>query len=215
VENKNNSRAVWAATIVVAVVAVGVIAVALVSRSGQSSVTPTPEEPFTGVETLDPPRPVQEFTLTNQDGDPFSLSDLHGKSVLMFFGYTHCPDVCPLTLLEYKQVKTALGEQADDVAFVFISVDGERDTPERLAEYVSGFDPSFIGLTGDEATLTRMGTDFDLYFAKRPDPSGSAENYLVDHTSSSFLLDGEGRLAAIYPYGTDAAVMAADVAGRL
>jgi protein SCO1/2 len=171
---------------------------------------------FDGVTNVNPPRQLQDFTLTNQNNQPTSLRSLRGKYTLMFFGYTHCPDVCPLTLLEYKQVKEALGDKAGQMNFVFVSVDGERDTPDVMANYVNRFDPSFIGLTtNDDATLKRLAGDYSLYYAKRADASGSADSYLVDHTSSSFLVDKEGQLVAVYTYGLKANQITADIQKRL
>lgn len=148
---------------------------------------------------IDPPQELPDFTLTGVDGEPFSLSDLRGRFVLMAFGYTHCPDVCPLTLSEYKIILGALGDQADQVAFVFVSVDGERDTPERLAQYfdVRGVSDFVIALTGPESDLRQIGVDYGLYFEKAEDP-GTSENYLVTHTAASFLIDREGRLRMIF-----------------
>jgi protein SCO1/2 len=172
-------------------------------------------EAFSGIEPVDPPRQLQDFTLTDQNNQPLSLSSLRGKMALMLFGYTNCPDVCPSTLLEYKKIKRALGENADQVTFVFISVDGERDTPERVKAYVEGFDASFVGLTGDEATLKRLGGDYNLFFEKTPNSDGSADNYLVTHNSNTYLVDKEGRLVALYVYGTDADMIAGDIQSRL
>lgn len=222
-ENKGSSRTmVMIGTLAVALVAGVIILFALFNRPAQSTTTQNDNgpaviegEPFTGIEAVEPPRKLQDFTLTGHTGEPVSLSDFSGKMVLMLFGYTHCPDVCPLTLLEFKQIKEALGDQAENVAFMFISVDGERDTPEAMADYVARFDPSIVGMTGDEATLTRIGTDYDLYFAKRADASGSTENYLVDHNSNTYLINEEGELVALYVYGTEAALIAQDIAGRL
>jgi len=154
---------------------------------------------------LDPPRDVADFTLTAHTGEPMKLSDLRGKSVLIFFGYTHCPDVCPLTLAEFKKVKTELGSSAGQVAFVFISVDGERDTPERLTQYVTAFDPDFIGLTGDDSTLRTISRDFGVFFQRQ---NSNDTNYLVDHTASSFVVDPDGRLHIVYPFDTDPAIIA-------
>lgn len=150
---------------------------------------------------LNPPRELADFTLIDHTGAPFGLDDLRGRVTLVFFGFTHCPDICPTTLAEFKQVKTQLGRSAGEVAFVFVSVDGARDTPERLAAYVSAFDPDFIGLTGDEAALRPVTAEFGVYYQAHAPASGS-ENYLVDHTASVFALDREGRLAIVFPYGT-------------
>lgn len=172
---------------------------------GEASNGPTPT-PLPGT-VLDPPRAVADFTLTDQAGQPFHLSDLAGKPALLFFGYTNCPDVCPTTLAEFKRVKALLGDDAAKVAFVFVSVDGARDTPERLAAYVGAFDPDFIGLTGDEATLRRIGQDYGLFF-QRTD-YGSDDNYLVDHTASSFVIGPEGKLRVVIPYATEPAAIVA------
>lgn len=170
-------------------------------------------EIFDGVTIYDPPQPLSDFTLTSHTNEPFSLSDLRGKAVLLYFGYTRCPDFCPLTMLEFKQVKKALGEQADQVAFVFISVDGARDTPAVLANFIARFDPDFIALTGDEPTLRRIGADYNLQFAK-VERSGS-DNYLVDHTASTFLIAPDGRLVERFAFGTDAGVIAEQIRARL
>jgi len=218
-----NSRLVMLGTVLVAVVGAAVILFALVNRPAEQSLESQTDtgaaiiegEAFNGVQAIDPPKTLQAFTLTNQNGEPFSLSDLKGEMALMLFGYTHCPDVCPLTMLNYKKIKETLGEQADEIAFVFISVDGERDTPEVMKDYLGRFDPSFIGLTGDEETLLRIGGDYDLYFSKRADLGGSTENYLVEHNSATYLVDADGKLVALYVYGTEADVIAEDIQMRL
>jgi len=149
---------------------------------------------------LDPPKDVADFTLTDQRGESFNLSDLRGKAVLLFFGYTNCPDVCPTTLSEFKRVKQELGDDADKVAFVFVSVDGERDSPERLAAYVGAFDPSFIGLAGDDATIRTISRDYGVFFQRQS--YENEDNYLVDHTASTFVVGPDGRLRVVIPYGT-------------
>lgn len=215
----NSSRMVLFGTLLMIIIGAAVVLLVLLNRPAPSTTDTGAAiiegDAFDGITQVDPPRALQEFTLTDQRGEPFSLSDLRGKIALLFFGFTHCPDVCPLTLLEFKQVKSALGEQAGDVAFVFISIDGERDKPEVLADYVGGFDESFIGLTGDDATLTRLGSDYSLYFARRASPSGSADDYIMDHTSSAFLVNRTGELVAVYAYGTQSEVIAEDLSARL
>jgi protein SCO1/2 len=118
-------------------------------------------------------------------------------------------------MLDYKKVKTALGDDASQVNFVFISIDGARDTPDVVKTFLDKFDPSFIGLTGDEATLKRMGGDYDLYFAKSAGTDGSAENYLMDHNSNTYLVDQGGKLVALFLYGTEPDVIAQNVAAWL
>ncbi|MEW6581042.1 MAG: SCO family protein [Chloroflexota bacterium] len=135
---------------------------------------------------------------------------MRGKVALLFFGYTNCPDVCPTTLAEFKRVKALLGEDAARVAFVFVSVDGERDTPEQLAAYVRAFDPEFIGLTGDDATIRAIARDYGVFY-QRVSYEESAAGYLVDHTASTFGVDQEGRLRLVFSYGTDPAAIVARV----
>ncbi len=217
-----NNRLVWIGTLVAILIAGGALALMFLNRGAAAPATSgaaaviDPAQAFDGVTRVDPPRPLQDFTLTNHDNQPTSLRSLRGQYTLLLFGFTHCPDVCPLTLLKYKRIKEALGEQGDDLHYVFISVDGERDTPERLKPYLRNFDESFIGLTGDEATLRRLGTDYNLFFEKRP--GTTPENYLVDHTASTFLIDPEGNLVAIYPYDVESSgveTVVADLQVRL
>lgn len=159
---------------------------------------------------IEPPKPLTDFSLPSSTGATLGLDDLRGKVVLLYFGYTFCPDMCPMTLSEFARVKRDLGDQADQVAFVMISVDSERDTPEVLARYMTAFDPDFIGLTGDERTLRQIGPDFGLYYEKRT-VEGTSANYLVDHTTPSYLIDQEGRLRMVYSHGTPPEVISAEI----
>lgn len=177
-----------------------VVLVALLAACGADDPPAPTATPLPGT-VLDPPRPLPNFTLTDHTGAPFSLSDLNGRAALVFFGFTHCPDICPTTLAEFTRVKTLLGEGASEVAFVFVSVDGARDTPERLAQYVGAFDRTFIGLTGDDDAVRPVADEFGVYYQAVP-VEGSQTDYLVDHTASSFALDREGRLAIVFSYGT-------------
>ena len=155
--------------------------------------------------------PARNFTLTDQDGRSMSLSALRGRATLVFFGYTRCPDICPLALGEFKVIKRLPGEQAGQAAFVMISVDGSRDTPEVLKRYVEAFDPAFIGLTGDELAVQRIGLDYGVRFAKRKSDN-TAATYLIDHTSHTFLIDPRGYWRMVYPFQTPPEVIAADIA---
>ncbi len=175
------------------------------SSGGDAGPSPTP---LPGT-VFDPPIEVADFTLTSHTGESFRLSDLQGKVVMLFFGYTNCPDVCPTTLAEFKRVKTLLGDDADQVAFVFISVDGARDTPERLAAYVHAFDPNFIGLTGEDAEIRAVGQDYGIFFQRVN--YDNPDNYLVDHTASSFVIDQEGRWRIKFTYQSDPVGMVAQI----
>lgn len=151
---------------------------------------------------LEPPVAVPDFTLTDQYGQPFRLSDQRGQVVLLFFGYTSCPDVCPTTLGTWRRVHQALGDDADRVRFVFVTVDPERDTTERLGLHVNAFNPDFVGLTGTPAELEAV---YDLFgvIHEKDTSSGSALGYLVNHTATTFVVDPDGRWRLRETYGTE------------
>jgi protein SCO1/2 len=163
---------------------------------------------FQGV-LIDPPAPAADFTLTDHNGQPYRLSDQREKVVLIFFGYTNCPDVCPITLSEYKKIKAILGEQASKISFVFITVDPERDSPERLAAYVPGFDPQFLGLTGERSALEEIWKNYGVYVERRD--VGSASGYLVDHSARIYLIDIQGNWRLNYPFGMEPEKIAQDI----
>jgi len=158
---------------------------------------------------IDPPIPAADFELTDQHGDTFLLSDHNREVVLIFFGYTNCPDVCPVTLSEIKQVKAQLGEKSNQVQYVYITVDPERDTVERINAHLENFDPTFIGLTGDTSDLEPVWKAYGVYAAKVD--SGSAAGYLVDHTARVYVIDVNGNLRLTYPFETGSDAIAADV----
>jgi len=193
-----------------AALAVGIAAVALLlagSAGGWWLVT-SRGEVVHGFE-LDAPREVPAVTLQGSDGRPHSLRDFQGKVVLLYFGYTTCPDVCPMTLGKYARVKALLDDRSTGVQVVMVTVDPQRDTPERLREYLAGYGDDFLGLTGDEATIRELASGFGVYFATYP--SESALGYLVEHSTSSFLLDRQGRLRIVAPYELSAEQLAQDV----
>ena len=158
---------------------------------------------------IDPPVPAADFTLTDQYNHPFQLSQQRGKVVLIFFGYTNCPDVCPLTLSEFKQVKTQLGEQAGKVEFVFVTVDPERDTQEVLRKHLANFDESFIGLTGSRSELEKVWHDYGVYQAQQD--TGSAGGNAVDHTGTIYAIDEKGNWRLTYSFGMEASKLIDDV----
>ena len=163
---------------------------------------------FHGSETS-PATAAPTATLTDQTGQPAALAGRDGRVTLLFFGFTNCPDVCPTTLVAFTRVKAALGERAADVDFVFVTVDPARDTPARLAEYLAFFDPAFTGLTGTPDQLLPILAAFGVYaHAQPPDASG---DYNVDHTASSYVIDGAGDQRLTYAYGTDPAQIAEDL----
>jgi protein SCO1/2 len=132
-----------------------------------------------------------DFRLTDHAGRARSLADFRGKVVAIFFGYTHCPDMCPTALAELAQARKRLGKEGDEVQVLFVTVDPARDTQKVLAQYVPAFDPGFLGLYGDAATTAEVAAEYKVFFAaQRPNASG---NYTVDHTAAVYLIDREGR----------------------
>lgn len=157
---------------------------------------------------------AQQVALTDQDGNPFRMSELQGKITMLFFGYANCPDVCPATLATWKQVENKLGDQAEQVSFVFVTVDPERDTPERLKKHVRLFSDNFIALTGNYDELLPIYQAYNVYH-ERAEESDSAAGYLVSHTASSFLLDKEGTSQTRFKFGTTTDEMVEAVRGYL
>ncbi len=157
---------------------------------------------FDGATIIEPPRALTNFTLAGNDGLPLGLGDLAGKATLLVFGYTRCPDYCPLTLADFTLVKAVLGARASDVNFVMVSVDGEVDQPLLMRNWLAKFDPEFLGMTGAREEVLRIGADFGLYLGANDRPG------LVDHSTSSFLIDREGRLRTMFTVGTAPDVIA-------
>jgi protein SCO1/2 len=135
------------------------------------------------------------LALTGHDGKPRVLEDFRGKLVVLFFGYTHCPDICPTTLADAAAALKTLGPEAARVQVLFVTVDPERDTPELLAKYVPAFNPDFLGLSGDAAATERVAKEFKIFYEKRPGAAPGA--YTVDHSAQCYVLDAEGRLRLI------------------
>lgn len=134
----------------------------------------------------------KDFTLTDHTGKTRTLADFRGKVLVVFFGYTHCPDVCPTTLADLKIAKEQLGRDGARLQVVFVTVDPERDTRELLANYVPAFDPSFLGLYGDVAGTARVAKEFKVFYQKVPGKTPAS--YTVDHTAGSYVFDSQGRL---------------------
>lgn len=135
---------------------------------------------------------ARDFTLTDAAGARRSLADYHGKVVVLFFGYTHCPDVCPTTLAQLAQARRLLGADAERVQVLFVTLDPERDTPQLLQRYVPAFDPSFVGLTGSRQQIEVAAREFKVFFQKVDGPT--PDSYTLDHSSGSFVFDPQGRV---------------------
>ncbi len=162
----------------------------------------------------DPVIPAPEITGVNLDNTPFTLSGLQDRVKIVFFGYTFCPDICPLTLANMKGVSEQLTEeQRAQTAFIFISFDPARDTPERLDTYVGAFNEEFYGLYLADDELARVKKDYGVYAEKRVlDGSQSAADYLIDHTAFVYIIDKENNLREIFPHDAPKGDIAADIA---
>lgn len=151
----------------------------------------------------------KSLDLTDHTGRARTLGDFKGKLVVLFFGYTQCPDVCPTTLATMAEAMKQLGADADRVQVLFVTLDPQRDTPKVLSGYVTAFDPRFIGLSGDEAATTRAAREFKVFSQK---VTGSAPGqYTLDHTAATYVLDGQGRLRLYMRHGQSAADVVTDL----
>ncbi|MGZ8291290.1 MAG: SCO family protein [Telluria sp.] len=142
---------------------------------------------------------ARDFALTDHNGKPRTMADFKGKVVIVFFGFTQCPDVCPTTLSEMAGAMQALGKQADDVQVLFITVDPERDTQALLAQYVPAFDKRFLGLRGTPEQTTQVAKEFKVFFAKVPGKQPGS--YTMDHTAASYVFDRNGKVRLFVRYG--------------
>jgi protein SCO1/2 len=153
---------------------------------------------------------AKAFQLTDFNGQPRTLADFKGKVVVLFFGYTQCPDVCPTTMSEMLLVKQKLGADGDKLQVLFVSVDPERDTPEVLKAYMTGFDPGFLGLyAGSPDKLAALAKAFRIYYKKVEGKTPAS--YTMDHTASSYIYDPQGRLRLYSRYGTPVEALVEDV----
>jgi protein SCO1/2 len=150
----------------------------------------------------------KSLALTDHSGKPRTLADFKGKVVVIFFGFTQCPDVCPTTLAQMGKVVKELGADGDKVQVLFVSVDPERDTRELLKQYTTAFHPSFLGLSGDAEATARAAKEFKIYVQKQPAKGGG---YTVDHSAGTFILDQQGRLRLFAQHGAGAPVLLGDI----
>jgi len=150
-----------------------------------------------------------DFTLEDPDGRQRTLADFRGKAVVVFFGYTQCPDVCPATLATLAEAMKRLGPDADRVQVLFITVDPERDTAALLKQYVPAFDPHFLGLRGDAAATARTAKEFRIIYQKVPGPAPGS--YTMDHSAGSYVFDPQGRLRLFVSNGQGPDVFAHDL----
>jgi protein SCO1/2 len=152
---------------------------------------------------------AREFQLTDQHGQTRTLGDFRGKVLVIFFGYTQCPDVCPTTLAELAAVKKALGPDGEQVQGIFVTIDPERDTPDLLKAYLANFDPGFVALRGTAEQTKAVAKEFKVFYNKVP---GKTEgSYTMDHTAASYLFDRQGRVRVFSRYGSGAQALTDDL----
>lgn len=152
---------------------------------------------------------ARTLELTGHDGKPRTLADFQGKVVVVFFGFVHCPDVCPTTLARFAAVMKALGTDAERVQVLLVTVDPARDTEEVLAKYVTAFNPAFLGLTGDAAAIERTAKEFRVIYQKQA--GQTPDTYTVDHSSGTYVFDGKGRVRLFVSGAQDATVLEHDI----
>ena len=152
---------------------------------------------------------ARDFSLTDHNGSKKSLKDFRGKIVVVFFGYTHCPDVCPATLWELATALKKMGESAKKIQVLFITLDPTRDTPALLAQYVPSFNPTFLGLSGSAEDIAKTAKEFKIFYQSAP--SASDKNYTIDHTAGTYIFDQNGRIRLFARYGQTADSLVQDM----
>jgi protein SCO1/2 len=168
----------------------------------------SPKTPFKSIDVTGAPM-GRELSLVDHNGKPRTLQDFRGKVVVVTFGYTQCPDVCPTTLSDLSSAVKKLGADASRVQVLFVTVDPKRDKPELLRQYVPAFNPDFLGLYGDAAATKKATSEFKVYAQERA--GKTADTYTVDHTAQTFAFDKEGRLRLVIGYGATPDAMASDL----
>ena len=184
------------------------LAAAALGLAACDKLFPNARTPFNAVDVTGAPIGA-DFRLADAEGRTRSLSEFRGKVVVVVFGFTHCPDVCPTTLADFAAARKRLGADGERVQVLFVTVDPERDKPEVLREYVRAFDPTFVALRGDPAATDRVTRDFKVYSSKR-EGKGPGE-YTMDHSAQSFAFDASGRVRLVMAYGLAPEKIASDL----
>lgn len=187
-------------------------AAATLALAGCDKLSSPPKAAFTGVDITGADY-AQKLSLKDPDGKQRSLDEFKGKVVVVFFGFTQCPDVCPTTMAELAEVKRSLGADGDKVQGIFVSVDPERDTPELLKAYVANFDSGFVALRGTPEETKAAAREFKVFYNKVPGKTEGA--YSVDHTAGSYLFDPQGKVRLFTRYGSGAQALASDIKALL
>ena len=180
----------------------------LVSAGGMLTACSKGKPEFRGVDISEVDY-ARDFPLPDHNGQPRSIKDFNGTVVVVFFGYTQCPDVCPTTMQEMAEVKRMLGKDGDRLQAIFVTVDPERDTADMLKAYMGNFDPSFLALRGTPEQTAAVAKDFKIYYKKVDGKTPTS--YTMDHSAGSYIYDTQGRLRVYYRYGSGVEALAADV----
>lgn len=190
----------------------GVLGFVALALAGCGQRSEAPASPFHSVD-ISSVEWGRDFHLADHKGQPRSLTDFRGKVVMMFFGFTNCPDICPTTMADMAQVIRNLGKEGERVQGLLVSVDPSRDTPEVLGRYVSAFHPTFLGLRGDAAATKALAAEFKAFYAARqPEAGHPHDHYMVDHTRAIYVFDRSGKLRLLMNSGRTVDQMAADLA---
>jgi len=152
---------------------------------------------------------ARDFKLTDHNGTVRTLADFKGKAVAVFFGYIHCPDVCPTTLSDFSAALKQLGPQAEQVQVIFVTLDPQRDTPDLLKQFVPAFNPGFLGMFTDADGLKRLAHEYKVVYQKTS--VKGADDYLIDHSAGTYIYDPQGRLRLLMPYGSSPETIAHDL----
>jgi len=184
------------------------VAMAAVGLGGCDKLFAPAKSPFTAVDVTGGEM-GGALRLTDHDGRSRSLADFRGKAVVVVFGFTHCPDVCPTALADMARAVRQLGDREGDVQVLFVTLDPARDTPELLKQYVPAFHPAFLGLRGSEAETTAVTRDFKIYASQRP--GKTPDTYTIDHSAQSFVFDRQGQIRLLLPPNMASAAIASDL----
>ncbi|MBI3431405.1 MAG: SCO family protein [Hydrogenophilales bacterium] len=174
---------------------------------------PAPQSPVFQATDITGAAFARDFRLTDHNGRIRTLADFRGKVVAIFFGYTHCPDVCPTTLSDFAAALKLLGAQAGRVQVIFVTLDPQRDTPEILKQFVPAFNPSFLGMYTDADTLKRLAKEYKVVYQKTS--VKAADDYLIDHSAGTYVYDPRGHLRLLMPYGSSPEAIAHDLKALL
>lgn len=199
--------------VLVGALLVGAVVVGLGAAFGLLALLQSPQPHTYQATIFDQPLPAEPIALVNDNGDPTTLADFDGKLVLLYFGYTTCPDFCPDTLNRLARARDLLGADADRVQVVMVTVDPERDTLNKLHEYVRYFDESFIALRGEPDEIADVAARYGIYYTQTQ--VGSSAGYLIDHTVTTQIINGDGERIGVLGYGLSPEVIADDLRALL